>query len=106
MRLEISITVCTVLVALRVLDFMILKLLFGSEADIARHALVDFDLYFSSRDGPAGGAHGGARTISSRNRYQCSFVVRVRVVGIITTEIGLTSDEGVESSANLLPNNF
>lgn len=60
MCLKIPITICTVLVALGVLDFMVLKLFFGGEADIAGHAFVDFDLYLSSCDGPTGGACGGA----------------------------------------------
>lgn len=85
---------------------MIPKLLFGSEADIARHAFVDFDLYLPGRDGPAGGAHGGARTMSSWNKHHSFFVVRVRVVRVITPETRLTSDGEVESSANLLPEIF
>lgn len=85
---------------------MILKLLFGSEADIARHAFVDFDLYLPGRDGPARGAHGSARMMGGRNRHHCSFIIRVRVVRVITSETGLTNDDEVESSANLLPEIF
>lgn len=70
MGLEITITLRTILMTLRILDFMVLKLLSSRKADIAGHAFVDFDFYLSGCDGPAGGAHGSARIIGSPYRYQ------------------------------------
>lgn len=77
MGLEITITLRTVLMTLSVFDFMVLKLLFGSKADIAGHAFVDFDFYLSGCDSPAGGPPGVARIIDGPYRYRCLFIVGV-----------------------------